>query len=361
MVDLVRAVVEGLERLGVEQGYQKIKAGIVIRDNGIQGAFLLAQGVEIHVVVVGDGLDLGQVEGGQPDGGGHEDGLGGLARGHLKDLVLPHRYAVRSILFYGLEEQVQGRDVLFVLLLHLGVFQYPHDHGEILFILRGLLEQHEDDGLEERRLGLGPEWVGLMTAFRGGGLDEIVHQLESVLLVPQIAEGVVAVALLQVDQIEHPDLVPVLLQPAASGGEHLLLRVSDHIVGIGLQDVGFHVAPGLGRAAAADNQHIQGSAVLVGIQPQADIAGQDLVLLLGEHGVDLPGRGPGGGAVLRPLTPAAVLRAPQGEGRDIDAGATQDGEETLVRPPHLQGILERGGQAGDQGRQSASRALAAFQ
>ncbi len=64
MVDLVRAVVEGLERLGVEQGYQKIKAGIVIRDNGIQGAFLLAQGVEIHVVVVGDGLDLGQVEGG---------------------------------------------------------------------------------------------------------------------------------------------------------------------------------------------------------------------------------------------------------------------------------------------------------
>ena len=104
--------------------------------------------------MVGDGLDLGQVEGGQPDGGGHEDGLGGLARGHLKDLVLPHRYAVRSILFYGLEEQVQGRDVLFVLLLHLGVFQYPHDHGEILFILRGLLEQHEDDGLEERRLGL---------------------------------------------------------------------------------------------------------------------------------------------------------------------------------------------------------------
>ena len=83
MVDLVRAVVEGLERLGVEQGYQKIKAGIVIRDNGIQGAFLLAQGVEIHVVVVGDGLDLGQVEGGQPDGGGHEDGLGGLARDKL--------------------------------------------------------------------------------------------------------------------------------------------------------------------------------------------------------------------------------------------------------------------------------------
>ena len=159
-----------------------------------------------------------------------------------------------------------------------------------------------------------------MTAFRGGGLDEIVHQLESVLLIPQIAEGVVAVALLQVDQIEHPDLVPVLLQPAASGSEHLLLRVGDHIVGIGLQDVGFHIAPGLGRAAAANNQDVEGAAVFVGVQAQADMAGQDLVLLLGEHGVDLPGRGPGGGAVLRPLTPPALLRVPQGEGHDIDAG-----------------------------------------
>ena len=42
---------------------------------------------------------------------GHPDGRGRRHlpqnRGHLKDLVLPHRYAVRSILFYGLEEQVQ--------------------------------------------------------------------------------------------------------------------------------------------------------------------------------------------------------------------------------------------------------------
>ena len=275
--------------------------------------------------MVGDGLDLGQIEGSQPDGGGHEDGLGGLARGHLKDLVLPHRHAVRPDLLYGLEEQVQGRDVLLVLLLYLGVLQYPHHHGEVLFILRGLLEQHEDDGLEERRLGLGPEWIGLMAALRSGGLDEIVHQLEGVLLIPQIAEGVVAVALRQVDQIEHPDLVSVLLQPAACGGEHLLFRVRDHIVGIGLQDVGLDIASGLGRAAAANDQHIERAAVLVGVQPQADIAGEELVLLLGEHGVDLPGRGPGGGAVLRALPPPALLRTPQGEGHDIDAGAAQDG------------------------------------
>ncbi len=75
MVDLVGAVIEGLERLTVQQGYQKVEAVIVIRDHGVQGAFFLAQRVQIHIVVVGDGLDLRQVERGQPDGGGHEDGF----------------------------------------------------------------------------------------------------------------------------------------------------------------------------------------------------------------------------------------------------------------------------------------------
>ena len=75
MVDLVGAVVEGLERLGVEQAHQKIERLIIVRDHGVQRAPLLPQGVEIHIIPVGDGLDLGQVEGGQPDGGGHEYGL----------------------------------------------------------------------------------------------------------------------------------------------------------------------------------------------------------------------------------------------------------------------------------------------
>ena len=73
VVNLVGAVVEGLERLGVEQAHQKVKSRIVVRYDGVQRALLLSQGVEIHIVMVCDGLDLGQVEGGKPDGGGHED------------------------------------------------------------------------------------------------------------------------------------------------------------------------------------------------------------------------------------------------------------------------------------------------
>ena len=184
MVDLVSTVIEGLERLGVEQGHQEVKRVVVVRDHGIEGHLFLSQGVEIHVVVVGDRLDLRQIEGRQPHGGGDQDALGGLARGHLKDPVLVDSHAVGVVPLHGLEQQIQRGDVLLVLLLHLRILQHPHDHGKVLLILWGLMKQHKDDGLEERRLGLGPEWIGLMAVLGGGGLDKVIDQPQGVLFIP---------------------------------------------------------------------------------------------------------------------------------------------------------------------------------
>ena len=117
-----------------------------------------------------------------------------------------------------------------------------------------------------------------MAAFGGSCLDEIVHQPKGVLFVPDVAEGVVSIALLQVNEVQHPDIVPLAFEVAARGQQDFGLGVCDHIVGVGLQNIGFHIAPRLGRAGAADDQHVQGAAVLVGIQSQADIFGQQLVL-----------------------------------------------------------------------------------
>lgn len=75
MVNLIGAVVEGLERLGVKQAHQKVKRLVIIRYDSVQRTLLLSQSVEVHVIVVCDGLDLGQIERSQPDGGGHEDRL----------------------------------------------------------------------------------------------------------------------------------------------------------------------------------------------------------------------------------------------------------------------------------------------
>jgi len=63
VVDLVGAVVEGLECLGVEQTPQKIERLIVVRDLGVQGALLFPKGVQVHVVVIGDGLDQSRLKG----------------------------------------------------------------------------------------------------------------------------------------------------------------------------------------------------------------------------------------------------------------------------------------------------------
>ena len=150
-----------------------------------------------------------------------------------------------------------------------------------------------------------------MAALWCGSLDEIINQLEDIFFISQIAEWVIPVRLLQVDQIEYSDVISLAFQPPSGGCEHLHFRVGNDIIGVGLQNVWFHIAAGLGRAAAANNQDVEGAAVLVGVQAQADMAGQDLVLFLAEHGVDLPGRAQGGGAVL-----LAVPRAPLFRGVD---------------------------------------------
>ncbi len=58
------------------------------------------------------------------------------------------------------------------------------------------------------------------------------------------------------------------------------------IVCIAHGDTGLHIASTLTRVRAADHQDVEGAPVLVGIQSQAHILGEQLVLLLGEYGVD---------------------------------------------------------------------------
>ena len=73
VVDLVGAVIEGLERLGVEQTHQKIETVVIVGYDCIEGALLFSQRVQVHIVPVRDGLNLRQIEGSQPHSGRHKD------------------------------------------------------------------------------------------------------------------------------------------------------------------------------------------------------------------------------------------------------------------------------------------------
>ena len=80
-----------------------------------------------------------------------------------------------------------------------------------------------------------------MTALWSGGLDEVVHQPQHILFIPQVAEGVVSIRLLQVHQVQHTDVIALTFEVSARGGQHLHLGVRNDIIGVGLQDVWLHI------------------------------------------------------------------------------------------------------------------------
>ena len=118
-----------------------------------------------------------------------------------------------------------------------------------------------------------------------GSLDQVVHQLQRVLLISEIAEGVVSIGLIEIDQIQHPNFIAFAFEVAAGGKENFRFRVSNDIIGVGLQNVGEHIAAGLGGTAAADDQHVETAPMLAAVQSQADVPGENLALLLGELAV----------------------------------------------------------------------------
>ena len=57
--------------------------------------------------MVGDSLDLRQVEGSQPHGGAHQNAFRCLARRLLEYLILPQGHTFRTLMFHRLKQQIQ--------------------------------------------------------------------------------------------------------------------------------------------------------------------------------------------------------------------------------------------------------------
>ena len=124
-----------------------------------------------------------------------------------------------------------------------------------------------------------------MASLGRGSVDQVVHQLQRVLFIPEIAEGIVAVGLAEIDEIQNPNFIALAFEVAAGGKEDFGFRVSNHIVGVGLQNVGQHIAPGLGCTTATDDQHVKTAPMLAAVQPQANVPGENFAPLLGKLAV----------------------------------------------------------------------------
>lgn len=104
---------------------------------------------------------------------------------------------------------------LFVILTDLHGIDELDQGSNVLFLHRGFVVDISDQGTVEQRLGLCPEFVtGFTVAFRVG--DQRSNELQDVLFAVDIGEGIVVHALFEIDSIENPDLVSVLLKRVAA-------------------------------------------------------------------------------------------------------------------------------------------------
>ena len=97
--------------------------------------------------------------------------------------------------------------------------------------------------------------------------------------------------------------------------------------------------------------------MLVGVQPQPDMAGQDLILLLAELRVDLFGGAPHGRAVFLTIPRSAALRVIDAQSHNVNAGTNHDGQQALVRPLDQEWVLQCVDQVGEQIRQATAKGL----
>ena len=230
-----------LENLGVQDGHQEIEAGVVIGNQGEQGHFFLSQAGQIQLVCGGEGGEGSEIELFQPGCQGNLDGFQSLGGARAVIPVILHGDVVGLFHLQPVEQLVHRGLVLLVLLPHLRRPEQFHHHGEVLFLGQGFVLEVQYKGHEQHGGRCVPKRVAGLAVLGGGRLKQVGHQPLDVVVVPQVDKGVVAEALLHIEQIQHTDLIAFLLQQVAGIPEQLPLGVQNNKTGVGLAEIGLGV------------------------------------------------------------------------------------------------------------------------
>ena len=217
-------------------------------------------------------------------------------------------------LFQLIEHQVHGVFELLIVLPDLHAVDHLDEGGKVLFLHRGFVVDVADQRAVQKRLCLDPEIIPGLALALGVG-DQRCHQLQDVLFAMDIAEGVIVHRLLEVDGVQHLDLVwlihdfavfvlhrlAVLAQLGRTPLEHFAALHQDGALGIGndvgavhLHQIRLEPEAGLAGTAAADDQHV----LVAGILGVLGAAGHGKALGLGQNDVILEHRVDVGGNIL---------------------------------------------------------------
>ena len=179
----------------------------------------------------------------------------------------------------------------------LGGIEHFQQRGHVLFLLRGLVPDVGDERLVVQSLGLLPEILPAFAVLALGVLHDASDQLQDVVLRADIAEGVIAHGLLEINGIEDLNLISASLEHLPTFNQDGALGVCDNVAGVHLHQIGLNVETGLAAAGTADYQHIFIDIVLRVLVPAQHnalrLGQQDILVKFGvDKGLDVLCRAP---------------------------------------------------------------------
>ena len=214
-IDIVRFLAEQVEELGVRHTDQEIEGAVRIAHDQEQRRFLIPQGIQFQFVVGRQFPELLDIEYGKPCPAGDKDAFRRLPGCKLIFLVLPDREVLRVLFLQVLKHDIHRVLEFLIILADLHGVDELDQGGKVLLFFWCLVVDIPYQGTVEQGLRFCPEFVtGFSVAFGVG--DQCGDELQDVLLAVDIGEGVVMHALFEIDGVQDPDLVSVLLQGVAA-------------------------------------------------------------------------------------------------------------------------------------------------
>ena len=114
-------------------------------------------------------------------------------------LRLPHFQTFKQFIQRGL--------IFVIVLMHFPRPQKFHYHREVLLFFRCLVFQIKDQRQKKHGRRRIPERIVALAPFRRGGFKQVGHKPLHIIVILQIDKGIVTIAFLHVDQIQHPDVI----------------------------------------------------------------------------------------------------------------------------------------------------------
>ena len=135
---------------------------------------------------------------------------------------------LRVLFFQVFKHDVDRVLEFFIILADLHGIDKLNQGGEVLFFYRGFIVDISDQGTVEQRFRFGPEFVTGFTVAFGVG-DQRSDELQDVFFAVNISEGIIVHALFEIDRIQDPDLISVLLEGMATLQDNGSLGVSNNV------------------------------------------------------------------------------------------------------------------------------------